>query len=603
MSENGRVLTAEGDATRIADVESQLNTLWGQVAESEGEDAILRATTLNLVLYTNNPMAAPAVIGQISEAHPCRTIVIEIDGDAPDSLKASPTVFCRPSLGSDAQRTQVCCEEIVLTSGRDAVGRVSGAIQGLLLSDLPVYVFHQGNLSSIDPIIMGLGEVMDGLIVDSAGFEDLTAALHDLITLLHAPHFHAWLYDLNWQRTLPWRRAMAHCFDRESHRAELKTISEVEIEHHGARAQALLILGWLVSRLRWQMIPVSSDANVWQVRSGQQTVTLRLKPVQADTIGIKGVTMITGASTHTIKQSDDASCLISEEHNTIRLRAGGTGALISMILDRGQRDRIYEEALSAAGLLTMEAHVTAQRAAIVVTDNPAALTARYFVQTARHAIERQGRFTVALSGGSTPKILFSLLAQPPYRSQIEWNKVHVFWGDERNVPLDNPDSNQKMAHEALLDHVPIPAVNIHGVQTGNLSAEDAASRYADEIRVFFALKGDTLPEFDLILLGMGDDGHTASLFPHSEALNARGSALFVANPVPKLNTTRLTLTADTINNAGMVIFLITGSGKADILYTVFKGPLHPDDYPSQRIQPAAGSLVVITDRAAAAKIG
>jgi 6-phosphogluconolactonase len=159
-----------------------------------------------------------------------------------------------------------------------------------------------------------------------------------------------------------------------------------------------------------------------------------------------------------------------------------------------------------------------------------------------------------------------------------------------------------MARETLLSKVPLPPANIHGIRTGELSAEEAAARYADEIRGFFHLQGDELPEFDLVLLGLGDDGHTASLFPNSPALHAEDKLIFIANPVEKLNTTRLTLTVGTINAAHHVVFLVTGTAKADILATVFEGQLRPDDYPSQRIHPESGSLVVMADRAAAAKL-
>jgi 6-phosphogluconolactonase len=602
MSDNSGITTTEGGSIRIRDVEPELMKLWAQVAESEGEHAILRATTLNLILYTNNTRSAPGLIGQVSEAHPCRAIVIEIDGEAPDTLQASPTVFCRPSLGSGSGRTQVCCEEIIITAGRDAVSRIPGAVQALLLTDLPVYVFHQGNLTTSDLIVRGLGEVMDGLIIDSSGFEDLASAFHDVVTLLHTPHFHAALFDLNWQRLLPWRRALAQCFERSTDRAALKSMREIEITHHDARAQALLLMGWLVSRLHWQIIPLSSDPNVWQVRSGKDTVTLRLQGVDSGTTGIKQISVTADNQTFSIAPSQDASCLIAREKLTINLLPDSTGALISAVLTAGSRDRIFEEAISTAALLTTEAHVTAQRAAIVIAPNPAGLAARYFVQAARHAIEQDDQFTVALSGGSTPKALYTLLAQSPYRDQVDWSKVHFFWGDERNVSTDNADSNQKMTYDALLSQIPIPPRNIHGIEVGSLSADEAAKHYADEIRGFFKLKGDELPEFDLVLLGMGDDGHTASLFPHTDALKAPGSLLFVANPVPKLNTTRLTLTADVINNALLVMFLITGTGKADILQKVFKGKLKPDEYPAQRIQPEPGSLMVIADKDAAAKI-
>jgi 6-phosphogluconolactonase len=600
------IMTTVGDSTRIADVEEKLNDLWSQIAEAEGKDAILRATTLNLVLYTNDPANAPGLISQISEGHPCRTIVINIDGNAPEALTASPTVFCHPSLGGEG-RTQVCCEEILIKAGRDAVSRIPGAVQALLLPDLPVYIFHQGTVSLSDPVIKNLVEVTDGLIVDSATFEDVPAALRSLVALRDMPpHVRMRLFDLDWQRLLPWRRALAQAFDGTFERTLLKSISEVQVLHHDARGEALLFLGWLVSRLDWQLI-AGGDANTWRARSGQGDITMRLQPVDNGVPGLKNVHVVAGGYPVAVSLSDDKSCLIAQDGRVIamRLPATNTGSLISVILDTPDEDEFYDEAVSTAVILATEMHALSQRAGVIVANNQPALArlaARQFVQAARHAIEKRGRFTVALSGGSTPRSLFELLARRPYREQIAWAKVHVFWGDERDVPSDHEDSNQRMAREVLLRHVPIPPGNIHVILTGQLTADQAAARYAEDIRDFFQPKPGELPEFDMILLGLGEDGHTASLFPHTQALSAPGDRIFVANPVPQLKTIRLTLTADVINNADNVVFLVSGKAKAKVLYTVFKGALQPDDYPAQRVNPVNGLLTVIADQDAASML-
>jgi 6-phosphogluconolactonase len=600
-----RVMTTAGDTTRIANVEEKLNEIWAEIAEAEGQSAILRATTLTLVLYTNDPESAPGLIGQISQAHPCRTIVIEVDGNLPEALTATPTVFCHPTLGGEA-RTQVCCEEIVIEAGRDAVTRIPGAVQALLLPDLPVYVFHRSGISQFDPIIKNLMDAIDGLIVDSSTFEDMAAGMRSMIALRDTAHFHAQLFDLNWERLLPWRRALSQAFDGSFERNMLKSIREVEIVHRDARAQALLYFGWLVSRLGWQLI-AGGDVNTWTARSSHGEIALRLKPVNSGVGGLQKVSITTDEHPLSVSFSDDKSCLITQDGRviTMRMPPTGDGALISLILDTPDHDAIFDEALSMAVMLASEMHALSQRAGVIIAHNQASLAklaARQIVQAARHAIEKRGRFTIALSGGNTPKSIFQLLARRPYREQIAWAKVHIFWGDERDVPVDHEDSNQRMAHEALLKHVPIPPANIHGIRTGQLPAAEAAERYAVDIRQFFGLKAGELPDFDLILLGLGEDGHTASLFPHTDALKADGSLIFVANPVPQLKTMRLTLTADAINNAENVVFLVSGKAKANVLSTVFKGPLQPDDYPAQRVQPTNGLLTVIADQDAAAKL-
>ncbi|MDX1991381.1 MAG: 6-phosphogluconolactonase [bacterium] len=219
--------------------------------------------------------------------------------------------------------------------------------------------------------------------------------------------------------------------------------------------------------------------------------------------------------------------------------------------------------------------------------------AQFFAQKAQEAIAAQGRFTVALSGGSTPKAMFTLLAQAPFAEQVDWPKVHIFWGDERTVPPDHPDSNYKMAAEALLKSVPLNPANVHRME-GELDPVEAAVRYEDVVRREL---GDS-PRFDLILLGMGDDGHTASLFPGTAALDET-TRLVVANWVEKLNTWRITLSRTVLNNAANIVFLVVGEAKAAVLLDVVNGPYQPEVYPSQFIEPTKGTLIWMVDEAAA----
>lgn len=225
--------------------------------------------------------------------------------------------------------------------------------------------------------------------------------------------------------------------------------------------------------------------------------------------------------------------------------------------------------------------------------------AAYATECYNAAISDHGYFAVALSGGSTPRALFELLAVPENAQHIGWSKVHVFWGDERTVPPDHPDSNYRMAKEALLDFVALPASNVHRI-SGELEPVRAAAEYEQTLRSFFAKRAGKT-RFDLILLGMGDDGHTASLFPDTEALNET-ERLVVANHVPKLDTWRITLTAPVINDAAHVAFLVAGAGKAAVLKRVLQGPRQPHKLPSQLIQPVDGELVWLLDKAAASEL-
>ena len=227
--------------------------------------------------------------------------------------------------------------------------------------------------------------------------------------------------------------------------------------------------------------------------------------------------------------------------------------------------------------------------------------ATLFTRLANEAIASQGRFTVALSGGSTPKGVYSLLANRNPRMQpIAWPYVHVFWGDERCVPPVHVDSNYRMANEALLAHVPIPPENIHRIHADLLPLE-AAYNYEWELRETFSLPSDGTPCFDLALLGMGPDGHTASLFPGTSGVREE-KRLVVAHYVEKLSSWRVTLTAKVFNAAMQVAFLVAGADKAVTLKEVLEGPFQPNRLPSQLIRPAPENLQWFVDEAAASAL-
>lgn len=224
-----------------------------------------------------------------------------------------------------------------------------------------------------------------------------------------------------------------------------------------------------------------------------------------------------------------------------------------------------------------------------------------FAQAARQAVAARGRFCVALAGGTTPRGAYARLAEDDVRQparRLPWEKIHLFFGDERHVPPDHPESNYRMVREALLDHIAIPEPNIHRVES-ELPAQEAADAYQQLLRESFALRPGELPRFDLVLLGMGPDGHTASLFPGSQAL-AEASRLVAANWVEKFQDFRLTLTFPVLNHAAEVLFLVSGAGKAEMLRNVLEGDPAGAVYPAQRVRPEAGRLLWYADQAAAA---
>lgn len=236
------------------------------------------------------------------------------------------------------------------------------------------------------------------------------------------------------------------------------------------------------------------------------------------------------------------------------------------------------------------------RSNIYVFENPRELArtaAQMFAEESAKNIREKGSFSVALAGGSTPKALYELLATE-YRDALEWEEVHAFFGDERTVPPDHEDSNYRMVHDALLSHVLVGSV--HRIR-GELDPREAATLYEQELRTFF----NSTPRFDLVLLGIGEDGHTASLFPGTPALDVT-DRFVIENPVEKLGTVRLTLTVPAVNAAKRIIFLVAGEGKAGALEEILEGDADPHDCPAKLVHPLDGPDWFV-DRGAARLLG
>jgi 6-phosphogluconolactonase len=228
--------------------------------------------------------------------------------------------------------------------------------------------------------------------------------------------------------------------------------------------------------------------------------------------------------------------------------------------------------------------------------------AEQFIQISEAAIQTRGLCSVALAGGGTPQSLYRLLASEPFSEKVHWERIHFFWGDERCVPPDHPESNYRKACQALLDHVPVPVENIHRIPAER-SPEQAAAEYEEDLlRFFSSLPGEeerSRASFDLALLGMGDDGHTASLFPGTAAVHEQ-QRWVAAQYVDKLAAWRITLTPALLNRSNGVIFLVSGGGKSWVLQKVLYGSYQPDRYPAQVIKPNSGGLRWLVDEAAAA---
>ena len=225
-----------------------------------------------------------------------------------------------------------------------------------------------------------------------------------------------------------------------------------------------------------------------------------------------------------------------------------------------------------------------------------------FIQIARSVTAQGGQFKVVLSGGSTPRRLFQLLAEPQNRDKVIWEKVDFFWGDERTVAPDHSESNFHMADETLLQKLNLHSKQIHRMQGEREDQETAAQDYQTEIARAFGVSDEgEPPSFDLILLGLGPDGHTASLFPHTHAVMEKRRWI-CSNPVPKLNTRRITMTSSILNRAKTILFLVAGADKAKALHAVLNGPKDPEGLPAQLIQPIGGNVIWMMDESAMGEI-
>ena len=238
------------------------------------------------------------------------------------------------------------------------------------------------------------------------------------------------------------------------------------------------------------------------------------------------------------------------------------------------------------------------------TEELSSQVADWMIDHINKTLQKQGRFTLVLSGGSTPKKLNELLTTEAYKNKIDWSKVHIFWGDERFVPFNDERNNAKMAFDTLLNHVPVAKDNIHVMQTENITPEDSAKAYEEVLKNYFPLTGNRKPEtlnsFDLVILGMGDDGHTLSLFPGKTEVIHETERLCTSLWLESQDMYRVTLTHPIVNQSAAVAFLVTGSNKVKALHEVLKGEFNPDVYPSQIIKPTHGELHWFLDEAAAA---
>lgn len=636
-------LLPEPKPVDAAKIEAELRALRDQLAKqleqpasSNGEASgtpaaapnIIRASALNLLVYTEDKETSEQqtdMLVALSSSFPCRAFILHDDHEHPDeNITAAVNAF----YTKIATGLQICLEEVYLHAQSEARRRLSHTTLGALLPDLPVYMLSHAKAPWDNSTVPRLFRFASRMIVDSSTFSEPKKDLPDYAAMLNENKRRVAFSDLNWTRLAGWRTLMAQFFDATYSEGLLERVNRIFIKYDASRpnlgyTQALYLVSWLAVKLKWQFLGKLKEPEpntfVIEMLQGGRRVECELLPATPESeVSVHGIQSFclyaverdsnTSFCLHRTAQASSLRTVATVKgqvyERTAQLPDTSIAELVRDELGIVGRDETFESVVELAARLSQGQSSTRslQAATRLVEDSVEGIHRRAagkFVALCREAISERGRFTVALSGGSTPRGLYELLASPEFSSKIHWDRVFVFFGDERCVPPDNERSNYRMASESLISKVPIPPSNIRRIYAEDPDKDAVARLYSNKIRELFKIRESELPVFDLILLGMGGDGHTASLFPGTGGTKET-EKLVVANYVEKLKEFRITLTYPTINNAMNVMFLVAGADKGEAVKAIFGDAYHPDIYPAQAVQPTFGRTLWVMDKPAAA---
>jgi 6-phosphogluconolactonase len=560
--------------------------LLDELSHAHSESAATITATMTFVVFVEDPAIADWVRSRshaVAEKHPSR--VIFFDATRGESQRRLET----PSGRSE------WLEVGVAGSGPQ---ELASALSALALHEAPTVLAWMARDVATDDRFSTLTELADVVIVSTSAVDPDDRQLRELVKLLdQKPDCD--VHDVAYLRIGAWQEIIAQLFDEPQFATELANVRTVEMTC-GSDAEMYYLLGWLASRLEWS--PCSEDEfcnasgaaiNFSLKREGSPR---RLERVAMHTQAFSFIAEllpedpnVARLTIHGLKQPSE---------HLVPLRGLDIASLVERALLAKRRDEMFRESLAMAKRILQRRRAPARRdpGELRVCESPAELAhalASTFADAANQAIAQRGRFTVALAGGTTPKAAYHLLAQPPYSVTIPWQSVIVFFGDERCVPPDDEQSNYRAAREALLARVPIPEANVH-----RMRGEDDPPAAARAYREALVATLGSRPRFDLVMLGMGEDGHTASLFPGEDPLTD-DEALVRAAYAKSRQQWRLTLTPQVLNAASLVVFAVEGPAKAAALKAVREGPYDPVHYPAQIVVPSTGHLLWLADRDAA----
>ncbi|GEM_PF-289017 len=544
-----------------------------------------RLTTTNLVVVCSGPdqvRGLGLLLGELCAEFPCRCLVAVLDPEAEKgTLQGWASLTCHPH-----RRQHMCCEQVILYCPGGQGESVPSLVSATLLPEVPTLSWWRGEPPFGTHLLEQVLELSDRVVFDSADFPvSRMESVQALVTDRY--HQEQAFSDLSWGRLEEWREEIASLFDPPEATECLSALAQVEIRFvpgpDPVPPQPLLLAGWLASRLGWRPVPMTwaDDAFVARLSGGSGRVELRLVPVWAEGQSGRPVGLVAKTRQGREFRVDEVrprrrggrDVWKSGLEPEVARRLEQMGRELSTL----SRDVVYQETLESA----LEVAFQAPEPRLQVVADLAEAAADHLEARLR---EQEGPFRLALAGGSTPRRLYSLLAE----RDLPWERLRIFLGDERAVPEDHPDSNFRMVRETLLAGSTLQSEQVFRWETER-GPDEAARVYAQALDREFA---GAPPCFDLVLLGLGEDGHTASLFPGSPALQVFDRAT-AANPLGPGKGSRLTLTLPVLNLARSAMFLVGGRAKASILRRVLAG----GPFPASRVRGREGTLF-LADREA-----
>jgi 6-phosphogluconolactonase len=586
-------------------IEKALSVLWKDSYRVPRNGSTLHKIALsNLVVITTEQdrTIAEKIINRYASTKPSRVITIILSTDKNSAEHAHVSASCSLTAGMQAH---LCWEQITIEAPQSRMKQIIGLTRSLLTGgNIPVIMLDLYGLKRRIDYRGKLFRMANMVFVD--GHEQFRNLLPPPGILTEQI-----VYGLEWIKINSMREAIRQFFDVPDHITLLKRLTDVVICYRfggeGVSSSVHLLAGWIQSSLG--LVPdVAARDRIVSVAPHDRKVTIQLDSEKGEETRILAVTFkFEGEETELVFETEDGGILCTwrgEKHRHPRPKPFTEA---DFVVEQSGKDKVrssysasYRSAVASYNL----SHSMIARRGMIIVNDPDQLpriTGRLFYRLALRALIARGKFTVALAGGTTPKRIYQELVRSPYAPAVDWNDVLFFFGDERPVGPDDPQSNFKLANDHLLQPLGISEKNVFRIEGENPRRKEEAKRYQREIEKHVPTSPEGIPRFDLIFLGVGEDGHTASLFPENIDNGAANHNLVAATYAPRLGQPRTSFTFSLINNAANIFVVITGEGKKNVMRRIF----FPEDnaiVPAARINPSSGRLLWIVDREAASEL-